>query len=58
VLNPLKSTVIVIRTAERKSALFLVLAVLAKQKTVIVVILYTALVKDLAYSAVKADVDC
>jgi hypothetical protein len=58
VLNPPKSTVIVIRTAGRKSALFLVLAVLAKQKTVIVVILYTALVKDLAYSAVKAGVDC
>jgi hypothetical protein len=38
--------------------LFLVLAVLAKQKTVIIVVLYTALIKDLAYSAVKAGVNC
>jgi superfamily II DNA helicase RecQ len=58
VLNLPKSTVIVIRTAEGKSALFLVLAVLAKQKTVIVMVLYIALVKDLAYSVVKAGVDC
>jgi hypothetical protein len=57
-LNPPKSIIIVIQTAERKSALFLVLAVLAKQKTVIVVILYTALIKDLSYSTVKAGVDC
>jgi superfamily II DNA helicase RecQ len=57
-LNLPKSTVIVIRTAEGKSALFLVLAVLAKQKTVIVMVLYIALVKDLAYSVVKAGVDC
>jgi superfamily II DNA helicase RecQ len=58
VLDLLKSAVIVMWTAEGKSALFLVLAVLAKQKTVIVVVLYTALVKDLVRSAVKADVDC
>jgi hypothetical protein len=57
-LNLLKSVIIVIQTAEKKSALFLVLAVLAKQKTVIVIVLYTALVKNLAYSAIKASVDC
>jgi hypothetical protein len=57
VLNLLKSTIIIIQTAERKSALFLVPAVLAKQKTVIIVVLYTALVKDLSRSAVKAGVD-
>jgi hypothetical protein len=38
--------------------LFLVLAALAKQKTVIIIVLYTALVKDLAYSVIRADVDC
>jgi hypothetical protein len=58
VLNLSKSTVIVIQTTERKSALFLVLTVLAKQKTVIVIVLYTALVKDLARSAVKAGINC
>jgi superfamily II DNA helicase RecQ len=58
VLNPPRSAVIVIRTAGGKSALFLVPAVLAEQKTVIVVVLYTALVEDLARSAVRAGVDC
>jgi superfamily II DNA or RNA helicase len=57
-LNLPKSTVIVIQTAEGKSALFLVLAVLAKQKTVIIIVLYTALVKNLAYNTVKAGVNC
>jgi hypothetical protein len=37
--------------------LFLVLAMLIKQKTVIVVVLYTILIKDLAYSIVKAGVN-
>jgi superfamily II DNA or RNA helicase len=58
VLNLPKSVIIVIQTTEGKSALFLVLIVLAKQKTVIVVVLYIALVKDLACSAVKANVNC
>jgi hypothetical protein len=58
VLNLFKSTVIIIRTAEGKSALFLVLTVLTKQKTVIVVVLYTVLVKDLACSVIKAGVNC
>jgi hypothetical protein len=57
-LNLLKSVMIIIQTIKKKSALFLVLAVLAKQKTVIVIVLYTALVKNLAYSAIKASVDC
>jgi superfamily II DNA helicase RecQ len=40
------------RTAGGKSALFLVPAALAEQKTVIVVVPYTALADDLAQSAV------
>jgi hypothetical protein len=58
VLNLPKSVVIIIQTTEEKSALFLVSAVLTKQKTVIVIVLYTALVKNLACSTVKANVDC
>jgi superfamily II DNA helicase RecQ len=58
VLNPPKSSVIVMRTAGGKSALFLVPAVLAEQKTVIVVVPYTALVDDLCSSAIAAGVDC
>jgi hypothetical protein len=45
------------RTAGGKLALFLVSAILAKQKTVIVVVLYTALVDDLCSSAIAAEVD-
>jgi hypothetical protein len=48
---------IIIRTAERKSALFLVLTVLIKQKTIIVIILYIVLVKNLFYSTIKANVN-
>jgi superfamily II DNA helicase RecQ len=58
VLNPPKTSVIVIRTARGKSALFLVPAVLTGQKTVIVVVLYTALVNNLCNSVVRAGVDC
>jgi hypothetical protein len=58
VLNLLKSVIIIIRTIEGKSALFLVLVMFTKQKTVIVIILYTVLVNNLFYSAVKAKVNC
>ncbi len=51
-LNPPKTSVIVMRTARGKSALFLVPAVLAEQKTVIIMVPYTALVNDLYGSAV------
>jgi hypothetical protein len=56
--NLFKSAVIVIRTIGGKSALFLVSAVLAEQKTVIIVVLYTALVNNLSCNAVKAGVNC
>jgi len=58
VLNPLKTSIIVMRTAGGKSALFLVSAALAEQKTVIVVVPYTALADDLLDNAVKAEIDC
>jgi hypothetical protein len=46
------------RTAGGKLALFLVLAALAKQKTIIVVVLYTALADDLFDNATLAGIDC
>ena len=46
------------RTAGGKSALFLVPAALAEQKTVIVIVPYTALADDLLDNAVKAEIDC
>ena len=57
VLNPLKTSIIVMRTAGGKSALFLVPAALAEQKTVIVVIPYTTLANDLLDNTVKAGID-
>jgi len=57
VLNPLKTSIIVMRTAGGKSALFLVPAALAEQKTVIVIVPYTALADDLLDNAVKAGID-
>ena len=57
VLNPPKTSIVVIRTAGGKSALFLVPAALAEQKTVIVVIPYTTLANDLLDNTVKAGID-
>jgi hypothetical protein len=57
-LDLFKSVVIVIQTVKRKSALFLVSAVFTKQKTIIIIILYTVLVNNLSYSVIKAEVNC
>ena len=58
VLEPPKTSVVVMRTAGGKSALFLVPAVLVELQTVIVVVPYTALADDLVCSAVQAGIDC
>ena len=58
VLNPLKTSIIVMHTAGGKSALFLVPAALAEQKTIIVIIPYTVLANDLFSNAILAGIDC
>ena len=58
VLNPPKTSIIVMRTVGGKSALFLVPAALAEQKTVIVVVPYTTLTDDLLDNATLAGIDC
>ena len=58
VLKPPKTSVVVMRTAGGKSALFLVPAALAELQTVIVVVPYTALADDLVRSAAQAGIDC
>jgi superfamily II DNA helicase RecQ len=57
VLNPPKTSIIVMYTAGGKSVLFLVPAALADQKTIIVIVPYTALADDLFNNATLAGID-
>jgi hypothetical protein len=56
-LNPPKMSNIVMCKAGRKLALFLVLAALAEQKTIIVFVLYTILADGLFNDATLAEID-